>query len=84
MKLFVDVDKDGIMVADYWTTLPPKADFENKIQTIFSETRERMAQRNLLSLNEIYVTDGDKKRIIVQCAMALVLGYVKLKNTIKE
>ena len=78
------MDKDGIMVAEYWRTLPPKAVFENKIQTIFAETREHMAQRNLLSLNEIYMTDGDKKRIIVQCAMALVLGYVKLKIQLRN
>ena len=36
------------MVAEYWTTLPPKAEFEQKIQAILSETRERLAQRNLL------------------------------------
>jgi hypothetical protein len=42
------MDKDGIMVAEYWTTLPPKAEFEQKIQTILAETRERLAQRNLL------------------------------------
>ena len=42
------MDKDGIMVAEYWTALPPKAEFEQKIQTILAETRERMEQRNLL------------------------------------
>jgi len=42
------LDRDGIMVAEYWTALPPKAEFEQKIQTILSETRERLAQRNLL------------------------------------
>jgi hypothetical protein len=36
------------MVAEYWTTLPPKAEFEKKIQMILAETRERLAQRNLL------------------------------------
>ncbi|MCL1882249.1 MAG: PDDEXK nuclease domain-containing protein [Defluviitaleaceae bacterium] len=45
---FLKLARDGIMVAEYWTTLPPKAEFENKIQTILEETRERMAQRNLL------------------------------------
>ena len=42
------LDRDGIMVAEYWTTLPPKAEFESKIQTILAETRERIAQRKLL------------------------------------
>jgi predicted nuclease of restriction endonuclease-like (RecB) superfamily len=44
----LEMDKDGIMVAEYWTTLPPKEEFELKIQSILTETRERMIQRNLL------------------------------------
>ena len=44
----LEMDKDGIMVAEYWTTLPPKKEFEQKIQTILAETRERLLQRNLL------------------------------------
>ena len=45
----LEMDRDGIMVAEYWTTLPPKAEFENKIQTILTETRERMALRGLVA-----------------------------------
>jgi predicted nuclease of restriction endonuclease-like (RecB) superfamily len=44
----LEMDRDGIMVAEYWTTLPPKADFEKKIFTILAETRERLQQRSLL------------------------------------
>ena len=44
----LEMDKDGIMVAEYWTTLPPKAEFEQKIQAILSETRERLEQRKLM------------------------------------
>ena len=44
----LEMDRDGIMVAEYWTTLPPKAEFEKKIQAILAETRERLEQRNLL------------------------------------
>jgi predicted nuclease of restriction endonuclease-like (RecB) superfamily len=44
----LEMDKDGIMVAEYWTTLPPKAEFEKKIHTILAETRERLARRSLL------------------------------------
>jgi predicted nuclease of restriction endonuclease-like (RecB) superfamily len=44
----LEMDKDGIMVAEYWTTLPPKAEFEKKIQAILAETRERLAKRELL------------------------------------
>jgi len=45
----LEIDKDGIMVAEYWTTLPPKAEMEQKIQILLAETRERVAQRKLLS-----------------------------------
>jgi len=48
----LEMDKDGIMVAEYWTTLPPKAEFEQKIQAILAETRERMTQRNSLLLED--------------------------------
>ena len=48
----LEMDKDGILVAEYWTALPPKAEFEQKIQTILTETRERMMQRNLLTEKE--------------------------------
>jgi hypothetical protein len=44
----LEMDKDGIMVAEYWTTLPPKKVFEKKIHSLLIETQERLAQRNLL------------------------------------
>jgi hypothetical protein len=36
------------MIAEYWTTLPSKIEFEKKIQAILTETRERLVQRKLL------------------------------------
>jgi len=42
------LDRDGILVAEYWTALPTKEEFEQKIQAILVETRERLARRNLL------------------------------------
>ena len=44
----LEMDKDGILVAEYWTKLPAKAEFEQKIQMILAETRERLKQRKLL------------------------------------
>jgi predicted nuclease of restriction endonuclease-like (RecB) superfamily len=44
----LQLDRDGIMVAEYWTTLPPKAEFEKKIHALLLETRERLARRKLL------------------------------------
>jgi hypothetical protein len=41
-------DRDGIVVAEYWTTWPPKAEFEQKIHAILVETRERLARRHML------------------------------------
>jgi hypothetical protein len=40
--------RDGILAAEYWTTLPSKAEFEKKIHAILTETRERLAQRHML------------------------------------
>ena len=42
------LDQDNIVVAEYWTTLPPKAEFEQKVHALLAETRERMEQRNLM------------------------------------
>jgi len=54
----LELDKSGIMVAEYWTAMPPKADFERKIKELLAEARERMARRKLL------VTSDDIKREI--------------------
>jgi len=51
----LEMDKDGIMVAEYWTTLPPKDEFEQKIQTILTETRERVTQRNLSIIDDVRI-----------------------------
>jgi len=44
----LEMDKAGIMVAQYWTALPPKAEFEQRIHTILAQTRERWARKKLL------------------------------------
>ncbi len=45
----LQMHKDGIMVAEYWTELPPKAQLEQKLQTALHTARERLARKNLLS-----------------------------------
>lgn len=45
----LEMDKAGIAVAEYWTTLPPKALFEEKIRSILAEAQERLARRKSLS-----------------------------------
>jgi len=49
---FLKLDRDGIMVAEYWTKLPPKAEFEQKIRALLAETRERVEQRGVLEGND--------------------------------
>ena len=44
----LEMDKDGIMVAEYWTELPPKEKLEEKIYTLLLETRERIKARQIL------------------------------------
>lgn len=41
----LEIHKDGIMVAEYWTELPPKKQLEQKIREIVAETRE-LFERN--------------------------------------
>ncbi|HAR62124.1 MAG TPA: DUF1016 domain-containing protein [Candidatus Margulisbacteria bacterium] len=45
----LEMHKDGIMVAEYWTELPPKKELEKRLHEALIEARERIARRNLLS-----------------------------------
>jgi hypothetical protein len=47
----MELDKEGIAVAQYWTQLPPKLEFEQKIAQIYSEVRERLERRKLMTTN---------------------------------
>ena len=42
------MDRAGIAVAEYWTELPPKAVFEQKIKEIMQEAQERLERRKAL------------------------------------
>ncbi|MDR0855935.1 MAG: PDDEXK nuclease domain-containing protein [Clostridiales bacterium] len=44
----MELDKSGLAVAEFWTTLPPKAIFEQKIADIMHEAQERIARRKAL------------------------------------
>ncbi|MCL1798400.1 MAG: PDDEXK nuclease domain-containing protein [Eggerthellaceae bacterium] len=44
----LEMDKSGIAVAEYWTHLPSKAEFEAKIRAIMIEARERLERRKTL------------------------------------
>ncbi len=38
----LEMHKDGIMVAEYWTELPPKKQLEQKIHSLLIEGKERI------------------------------------------
>lgn len=43
----LEMDKDGIVVAEYWTTLPPRAELEARIRAIYRDAQERLARRRI-------------------------------------
>jgi predicted nuclease of restriction endonuclease-like (RecB) superfamily len=44
----LEMHKDGIMVAEYWTELPPKKELEQKIHAILTEAKERFERKKLM------------------------------------
>jgi RecB family endonuclease NucS len=44
----LEMHKDGIMVAEYWSELPPKKELEQKLRAILIETKARLINRRLL------------------------------------
>jgi len=43
----LEMHKDGILVAEYWTELPPKKELEQKLHQIVLEARESIARIRL-------------------------------------
>ena len=48
----LEMHKDGIVVAEYWTALPPKQELEQRLQIMLRSARERLARRELPSASE--------------------------------
>ena len=44
----LEMYKDGIVVAEYWTELPPKKELEHRIHKALIEAKERLERRKLL------------------------------------
>ncbi|MBI4645488.1 MAG: DUF1016 domain-containing protein [Bacteroidia bacterium] len=44
----LEMHKDGIMVAEYWTELPPKKELEKRLHSALIEARERLEKRKML------------------------------------
>jgi len=49
----LELDKSGIAVAEYWTKLPPKEQFESKIQEIIAEAKKRIERRKMLGTSNV-------------------------------
>lgn len=49
----LELDKAGIAVAEYWTELPPKKQFERKIKEIMKEAKERLERRKFFPESDI-------------------------------
>jgi predicted nuclease of restriction endonuclease-like (RecB) superfamily len=49
----LQMHKDGITVAEYWTELPPKAELEQRLHAALVEARERLASRGILERGDI-------------------------------
>ena len=44
----LEMHKDWIMVAEYWTELPPKKELEKKLHSALIEVRERFDRKKML------------------------------------
>ena len=44
----LQMHKDSISVAEYWTALPPKAELEQKLHAALQAARKRLARRGVL------------------------------------
>ncbi len=44
----LEMHKDGMMVAEYWTELPPKEEFEKKLHFALIEAKERIERRKMM------------------------------------
>ena len=49
----LEMDKSGIAVAEFWTVMPPKAEFKRKINEIMHEAKERLERHKTLPTKNI-------------------------------
>jgi len=50
---FLEMDRAGIAVAEFWSKLPSKEEFKRKLGEIAAEARERLERRKLKALGDI-------------------------------
>jgi hypothetical protein len=44
----LEMHKDGIMVAEYWTELPPRKELERRLHLAYLEAKEALERQKLL------------------------------------
>jgi predicted nuclease of restriction endonuclease-like (RecB) superfamily len=49
----MELDKEGIAVAEYWTQLPPNTELGKKINEIYEEAKERLERRKMLPSGDV-------------------------------
>lgn len=49
----LEMHKDGIMVAEYWTELPPKEELEKKLHSALIEAKERIERKKIMIENSL-------------------------------
>ena len=49
----LEMDKSGIAVAEFWTTMPPKKEFERRINEIMQEAKERLDRRKTIPIGDV-------------------------------
>jgi predicted nuclease of restriction endonuclease-like (RecB) superfamily len=57
----LEMDRAGIAVAEYWTNLPPKTEFEKLLKNILAEANERIERRRYLTDNSMPKQLGSKE-----------------------
>ena len=45
----LEMQKDGIMVAEYWTELPPKKKLEQRLHLALENAKERLERKRLMN-----------------------------------
>ena len=48
----LEMDQSGIAVAEFWTVMPPKAEFERRINEIMYEAKERLERRRTIPIGK--------------------------------
>jgi len=75
---FLELHKDRIVVAEYWTLLPPKAELEAKLRQIVRDAQERLTRRGIAV--EVGVAEEDAYLAMTGGAQSLAQACASLPD----